>query len=97
LKVSIRFFTSLREIIGSKEEILSFTENEEVTINKVLETLAQRHGERFVNYVYDAKTHTAKSFLQFFINGRSAATVNGLETELSEGDVLAIVPPVGGG
>jgi molybdopterin converting factor small subunit len=35
--------------------------------------------------------------LQFFINGKSASTLNGLQTELQDGDALAIVPPVGGG
>ena len=63
----------------------------------VLKTLAQRYGKRFVEYVYDEKTGEVKGFLQFLVNGKSAATLNGLQTELEDGDVLAILPPVGGG
>ena len=91
------FFTSLREIADKKEETLKFPEGEKVTLDKVLKILAQRYGKRFVEYVYDDKTDEVKGFLQFLINGKSAATQNGLETELEEGDVLAILPPVGGG
>jgi len=50
-----------------------------------------------VEYVYDGKTGEVKSFLQFLINGRSASALDGLDTKLEDGDVLAIIPPVGGG
>jgi molybdopterin synthase sulfur carrier subunit len=93
----VRFFTSLREITNKKEETLKFPEDEKVTVDTILKTLAQRHGKRFVEYIYDAKTDEVKGFLQFLVNGKSAATLNGLQTELEDGDALAILPPVGGG
>jgi molybdopterin synthase sulfur carrier subunit len=97
LQVSVRFFTSLREIVDKKEEPLEFSEGEKVTVDMVLKTLVQRYGERFVEYVYDRKTGEVRGFLQFLVNGKSATTLDGLETELEDGDVLAILPPVGGG
>jgi molybdopterin synthase sulfur carrier subunit len=97
LQVSIRFFTSLRETVDKKEETLKFPEGSKVTVGIVLKTLAQRYGKRFVEYVYDEKTGEVKGFLQFLVNGKSAAPLNGLQTELEDGDVLAILPPVGGG
>ncbi|MBM4400880.1 MAG: MoaD family protein [Crenarchaeota archaeon] len=97
MQVSVRFFTSLREITNKKEETLKFPEDEKVTVEVVLKVLSQRYGKRFVEYVYDHKTGKVRSFLQFLINGKSAAPLNGLETELKDGDVLAILPPVSGG
>jgi MoaD family protein len=97
LKVTVRFFTSLREIVGKKEEIIELKEKEKISIGEILENLAQRHGTDFVQYVYDGKTRNVKSFLQFFINGRSAASLSGMSTEIIDGDLLAIIPPVGGG
>jgi molybdopterin synthase sulfur carrier subunit len=97
LQVQVRFFTSLREIVNRREETLKFTEGEKVTVDTALKTLAQRHGKRFIEYVYDAKTGEVRGFLQFLVNGKSAATLDGLNTELENGDVLAILPPVGGG
>ncbi|MFB3888991.1 MAG: MoaD family protein [Candidatus Bathyarchaeia archaeon] len=97
MQVSVRFFTVLREMAGKKEETLGFPEGEGVTVETVLKSLQQRYGKRFVEYVYDADSDRVKGFLQFFINGKSTSTLNGLQTELHNGDVLAIVPPVGGG
>jgi MoaD family protein len=97
LQISVRFFTSLRELTGTKEENMKFPNNETVTVNTVLKRLSKRYGKRFIAYVYDTKSGEVKSFLQFLINGRSASALNGLSTKLEDGDVLAIIPPVGGG
>jgi molybdopterin converting factor small subunit len=59
--------------------------------------LSEKYGEPFTDYVYDGKTGQPKGFLQFLVNGNSTSTLNGLQTELRDGDVLAILPPVGGG
>jgi molybdopterin synthase sulfur carrier subunit len=97
LQVSVRFFTSLREITNKKEETLKFSEDEKVTVEVVLKTLSQRYGKPYIEYVYDGKTGEVRGFLQFLVNGKSATILNGLETALEDGDVLAILPPVGGG
>lgn len=96
MEVKVRFFTNLREIVNKRRN-LTFTEGEKVTVDLVLKTLAQKHGKPFTEYVYNGKTGQPKNFLQFLVNGTSTSTLNGLETELKDGDVLAILPPVGGG
>jgi sulfur-carrier protein len=70
---------------------------EKVTVDLVLKTLSQKHGKPFQEYVYNGKMEKPKGFLQFLVNGNSTITMDGLETELKDGDVLAILPPVGGG
>ncbi len=97
VEVKVRFFTSLREIVGKREEILSFPEDVTVTVDLVLKTLSKEYGAPFTEYVYEEKTGKPKSFLQFLVGGTSTSTLNGLETQLKVGDVLAILPPVGGG
>jgi molybdopterin synthase sulfur carrier subunit len=97
LQVTVRFFTSLRELVGRKEETVVFSEDEKVTVTMVLKTLTKEFGKPFVEYVYDNKTGGLKSYLQLLVNGNSASTLRGLQTELRAGDVLAILPPVGGG
>jgi len=97
VEVKVRFFTNLREIVNKREETLIFIEDEKVTIDLVLKTLSQKYGKFFVEYVYEPKTGQPKNFLQFLINGTTISTINGLDTELKNGDVLAILPPVGGG
>jgi len=93
----VRFFTTLREVTGKKEESLEFPRREAVTVDSVLKRLVELHDKSFVEYVYDHKTGGVREFLQFLVNGRSIASFEGLNTKLSDGDVLAIIPPVGGG
>jgi MoaD family protein len=96
VEVKIRFFTNLREIVGNREETLTFAQAEPVTINFVLQFLSKKYGSRFTDYLY-ASTGQPKNFLQFLVNGLSMSTLDGFETSLKDGDVLAILPPVGGG
>ncbi len=97
MKVSVRFFTVLREITTKKADTLYFEEGETVTIGMVLEKLSAHYGKPFTNYVFDPQSGDVRGYLQFFVNGQSAAALKRLETKLHDGDVVAIVPPVGGG
>jgi sulfur-carrier protein len=93
--IKIRFFTVLRELTGKREETLNFQEKT-VTVKHVLDTISKVYGKQFDDYVFEANGHV-KGFLQFLINGTSAATFQGLDSQLHDGDMLAILPPVGGG
>ncbi len=97
MEVKVRFFTNLREIVGTREENLIFADSEKSNVNLVLKLLSKKYGAPFTEYVYDTKTGLPKNFLQFLVNGTSTSALKGLETELKAGDVLAILPPVGGG
>ena len=97
MEVKVRFFTNLREIVNKREETLTFIDGEKVSIDLVLKTLSNKYGKLFTQYVYDGKKDQPKNFLQFLVNGTSITTLSGLETLLIDGDVLAILPPVGGG
>jgi MoaD family protein len=97
LIVKVLFFTSLREITGIKEKIVKLTSMDEMTIDKILEVLKNQYGKSFVEYIYDSKTNNVRGFLQFLVNGKSIPSPNVLTTKLNDGDVLAILPPVGGG
>lgn len=97
LKVLVRFFTVLREIAGKKEDLLEFPYEDKVTIETVINELVRRYGDKFKEYLYDDRTGNVRDFLQFLVNGRSASTLHGLKTTLKDGDILAIIPPVGGG
>jgi len=97
LKVSVRFFAALRELVGKKVETLEFPNGEEVTVERVLKSLVDLYGKDFVEYVFDRETGDIQGYLTLLVNGRSVTTLDGLRTRLTDGDVLAILPPVGGG
>lgn len=92
--MSVRFFAALREIVGKKEETLEFPEGRDVTVEKVLKRLTELHGRDFDDYVHDKQTGEVRGYLQILVNEKSTKTI---KTRLKDGDVLAIIPPVGGG
>jgi MoaD family protein len=92
--VSIRFFAALREIVGKKEETIDFHKDRDVNVEIVLKRLAELHGRDFTEYVYDTQTGYVHGYLQILVNEKIAKT---LTIKLKDGDVLAIIPPVGGG
>jgi len=94
MKVTVKFFTTLREITDKREEEIKFSN--ELTVGELLEQLSKKYGRRFIDYVYDKKGNM-QSYLQLLVNGRSITTSEGFKTKLKEGDRVAIIPPVGGG
>jgi len=95
--VHIRFFTILRELLGKKTETLEFQDMSIVTVESVLKRLTDLYGQVFFSYVFDKETGTVKNHLAFLVNGLNIMPNEGLQTPLKNDDVLAIIPPVGGG
>jgi molybdopterin synthase sulfur carrier subunit len=94
MKVEVKFFTSLREITGKKaDEIPLQTVS---TVEELLNLLSEKYGEKFREYIYDKKGNV-QDFLSFLVNGRNINVLQGFDTELKQGDIIAIIPPVGGG
>jgi len=94
IRVKVKFFTTLREIVGKKEEQIELSRC--VTVDTLLRQLTKRYGKEFEDYVYD-ELGNVRGHLQFLINGTSITALQGFKTKLREGNQLAILPPVGGG
>mgnify|MGYP001135338863 FL=1 len=95
MKVNAKFFASVREITGKREELVELKDG--ATVEELLKILVERFGKKFREYVFDVKTNSPRNNLQFLMDGRSVTTMNGLQTKLYEGCQFAIIPPVGGG
>ncbi len=94
MKIKVRFFTSLREITGKKED--EIRSQNIITVEKLLARLSKKYGREFTEYLYDEKGNV-RTYIQILINGRGLNALQGFETKLKEGDTVAIFPPVGGG
>lgn len=90
----MRFFTTLREITGKKEESVEFSKP--ANVESLLKQLSKKYGKDFDDYVFD-ELGNVRGHLQFLLNGQSVTTLKGLKTRLKDGDKLAVLPPVGGG
>jgi len=94
IRVKVKFFTTLREIVGKKEEQIELSRS--VTVEALLRQLSTTYGKDFEDYIYN-ELGNIRGHLQFLVNGNSVTALQGLKTKLREGDQIAILPPVGGG
>ena len=81
--VRVKFTASLRRDLGREEDSV-----EAMTIADLLVKLEQRYGENFKKY---------RSYCHIFVNGLSAAVINGPATKLSDGDEVLFLQLVTGG
>ncbi len=94
MKVEVKFFTSLREITGKKMDEIQLQNT--ITVDELLTLLSEKYGKNFREYIYNKKGDV-QGFLSFLVNGKNINIIQGFDTKLQENDVVAILPPVGGG
>lgn len=94
LRVTVRFFTTLREITGKREDQIELPRP--TSVNSLLKQLGKKYGKEYDDYVFD-ELGDVRGHLQVLVNGQSVTTLRGLRTTLKDGDQVAILPPVGGG
>lgn len=94
MKITMRFFTILKDITKKNKEELEVPQT--TTIEDLLSLLSKKYGLQFKNYIYDPDGQT-KPHLQFLVNWTNITTLNGFKTSLNEHDEIAIIPPVSGG
>jgi len=93
MRVTVKLFGEFREAAGKDRVELEVSSG--TTCGQALRELARREPE--VGALLFTGEGRLRDHLHVFINGRNVASLNGLETPLSEGDVVSFFPPIGGG
>lgn len=87
--VKVRLFAHIREIVGERELFLNST-----TVNGVLDALTSMKPDLREVLFEDG---ALRPYITVLLNGRNINEINGVQSILSEGDEVAIFPPVSGG
>jgi len=96
LRVRVRYFTTLRELAGKAEEEVIMGEG--ATLAELVGMIASKYGEEARNYLYQKREKgKVDPSIHFLINGENSRIRSGLDTRLRHADVVAIIPPIGGG
>jgi MoaD family protein len=100
ITINIEILSSLVDTLenDSKSDtvVLEQEIEEGATIRDILNRLSVRH-QRFVEVVFDIKAQKQTDRVNIFLNGRNIELINGLATELSDGDTLTFIAPIVGG
>jgi len=95
IRVKVRYFTTLREL--AQRAIEEFELKDNAILRDLLEIVALKYGDEARQYLYVDDQKTIDPSLRILINGMDSKMLKGLETRLNDEDVVAIIPPIGGG
>lgn len=87
--MKIRFFTQVGDLLGQSEAELAI--QAPWTVLEVMRQLSQQFGEPF-NKIFDSSREYLDDAFFMLLNGIHLARLQGLDTTVQDGDVLAIVP-----
>jgi molybdopterin synthase sulfur carrier subunit len=95
INIKVRIFAAFRDILGIKETDLQFPSN--ITVRSLVQTLSNKYSQgKLERQVFDESGKVQK-YVKILVNGRDVDFLDGPSTQLKDGDILAMFPPVGGG
>lgn len=94
IRVELKIFFSFGNKLNNKNKI-TVEVPDSATVGKVLEKASEKFPD-FEGEVFE-EPGKIKRFIQLRLNQRSINQLDGLQTPLKEGDMIQILPKLGGG
>ena len=92
ISVQVEFYATIQKVFGEKS--MRVTQSSPLTVRRLLDVVCTSH-ERHEKIFDDSGQ--LRSDLTILRNGRNIVFLEGLNTELKNGDKIALFPPVTGG
>jgi molybdopterin synthase sulfur carrier subunit len=91
--MQIKYFATLRDITHTPEESVAFPSQ---TLEELIQFLCKKYGKAFAKWVTcDDGGYGSLSI--FLVNGQDYRSLNGLQTQIKDSDVISLFPPIAGG
>jgi MoaD family protein len=92
--VTIRYLSVIREITGTREEVIEVQNG--ATVADILEILSKKYGKSFQRMIRSGRDIRGLQIV-YFIDGKNIGTLKGFDTAVHNASELVIIPPVAGG
>ncbi|MFX1576973.1 MAG: MoaD/ThiS family protein [Promethearchaeota archaeon] len=92
--VTIRYLSVIREITGTREEVIEIENG--ATVEDILKTLSKKYGKAFNRMIRSGRDIRGLQII-YFIDGKNIANLDGFRTPVQNESELVIIPPVAGG
>ncbi len=95
MKIKVQTILSFKRILGAGEVEMDLPEG--ATIRELLARMVERLGDALSLHLFQPGTDELFPHIVLMVNGRLIHFLQDKETELHEGDVVLLFPPVAGG
>ena len=95
VKVKIHYLGLVKTYTGKTEDECTIQPGN--TLSDLLNRLAKEFGKQFTKDVYEPNAKDVKPTFSVAVNGVFIGQLNGLDTELKDGDNVILMPLVTGG
>ncbi len=95
MKVKVQYLGLVKTYTNTGQDDLTLQENTQLSL--LLEKLAKRFGKPFDPEVYEPGKKEVKPMFTVMVNGIIIGQLNGVDTELKDGDTIIIMPLMTGG
>jgi MoaD family protein len=96
MKILVKGYFSLGKAMQDKSVVE--LETEAASIRDILNHLAESFGKDLTDLIFEPGTGELASHIHLFVNGRSYLSMpDKLDTQLKDGDEVALFPPLAGG
>ena len=92
--VTIRYLSVIREITGTREEVIDVTHD--ATVEDVLKMLSKKYGKAFNRMIRSGRDIRGLQII-YFIDGKNITNLDGFNTSVHNESEIVIIPPVAGG
>ena len=93
MRVEVRYYATVMERVGLRSEPVELPGG--ATVGALLELLVERYP-RLGEHVIDERGDLME-YLSYAVNSVDILSLKGFETALKDGDVVLLMPPIGGG
>ena len=95
INITIRTIIGLKKILG--QDTIEFPLPEGTTVKSLVDLMVAKWGARLASFFSDVERNRPLPKIRILVNGRDIGFLNGMETELRDGDEVLLLPLVGGG
>lgn len=94
VKVDVKFSVMFKDMTGTDSAEVDV---DGVAVKDLISKLIEEHGGEFEKRIIDEETGELRRFVNIFVNGRDIRNLDGVNTELDDGDDVQMIPAVAGG
>ena len=95
MKVTVEYLGFIRNMLSKKNEELELREG--TSLKELLSQLSERYGADFKKQVYEPRQKDVKYSFVVTVNGVLMDQLNGVETQLKNGDHVILMSLMSGG